>query len=139
MVNTKMSRRCVPYTPSRRPLSEMVIALVSVAGVHLVDQEPFQPDNDTSVREIPGDVDSSHLRITHAHYDHDDADRDINLMFPIDRLRELVDMGELGGVAEKHYGLGYTTNLREMYERVAPSIADAIERSKTDAVLLTAG
>jgi len=31
--------------------------------------------------------------------------RDINVVFPIDRLRELVERGELGGIAENHYSL----------------------------------
>jgi D-proline reductase (dithiol) PrdB len=139
VASSKMSRRAIPYTPVRRPLSDMVIALVDVAGVYLKGQEPFNLDSDTSIRVIPGDVDSSQLAISHAHYDHTDADKDVNLVFPIDRLRELVEAGEIGGVADKHYSLGYAMNLREIYENVGPQIADAIERSKTDAVLLTAG
>ena len=38
----ELSRRCVPYTPVTRKLSEMTIAIVSTAGVHLKDQEPVQ-------------------------------------------------------------------------------------------------
>ena len=139
VASSKMSRRAIPYTPCRRPLSELVVALVDVAGVHLRDQEPFNLDNDTTLRVIPGNADTSHLMISHAHYDHADADGDVNLMFPLDRLRELAAAGEIGGVADEHYSLGYAVSLREVYERVAPEIADAIEHSKTDAVLLTAG
>jgi D-proline reductase (dithiol) PrdB len=134
-----MSRRAIPYAPARLPLSDMVIALVDVAGVYVTSQEPFNLDSDTSIRVIPGDVDSSQLAISHAHYDHADADRDVNLVFPIDRLRELAEAGQIGGVADKHYSLGYSANLREMYENVCSSVADAVERSRTDAVLLTAG
>jgi hypothetical protein len=35
------------------------------------------------------DVESSDLMVTRHHYDHTDADRDINVVFPIDILREL--------------------------------------------------
>jgi D-proline reductase (dithiol) PrdB len=88
-----MSRRCIPYTPRRRELNETVFALVTTAGVHLRDQEPFDLAGDNSWRLIPGDVESKRLMVTHGHYDHRHADTDINCVFPIDRLRELADEG----------------------------------------------
>jgi D-proline reductase (dithiol) PrdB len=65
-----MSRRCVPYTPRRRGASESVFALVTTAGVHLRDQEPFDLGGDNSWRLIPGDVASEQLMVTQAHFDH---------------------------------------------------------------------
>lgn len=135
-----MSRRCIPYTPRRRELSETVFALVSTAGVHLREQEPFNMDGDNSWRLLPGDVEASDLMVTHAHYDHRHADQDINCVFPIDRLRELATEGIIGGVGDKHLGfMGYSQQLRDLYERAAPEMAKVIERSRADAVLLTAG
>jgi D-proline reductase (dithiol) PrdB len=135
-----MSRRCIPYTPRRRELRETVFALVSTAGVHLRAQEPFNLEGDNSWRLIPGDVRSGDLMVTHAHYDHRHADQDINCVFPIDRLRELAAEGVIGGVGDKHLGfMGYSQQLRDLYERAAPEIAKMIERSRADAVLLTAG
>jgi len=135
-----MSKRCIPYTPRFRELSQSTFALVSTAGVHLRDQEPYNVDSDNSWRLIPGDVQASQLMVTHAHYDHRDADQDINCVFPIDRLRELASAGVIGGVSDKHLGfMGYSQNLRDLYERAAPEMAKIIERSKADAVLLTAG
>lgn len=135
-----MSRRCIPYTPRRRELRESVFALVTTAGVHLRDQAPFDLAGDNSWRTIPGDVTSEQLMVTHGHYDHRHADSDINCVFPIDRLRELATEGIIGGVGEKHLGfMGYTQQLRDLYERAAPAMAKLIERSRADAVLLTAG
>ncbi len=135
-----MSKRCIPYTPRFRELRESVFALVSTAGVHLRDQELFDVQGDNSWRLLPGDVQASQLMVTHDHYDHRDADEDINCIFPIDRLRELATAGIIGGVSDKHLGfMGYTQNFRDLYERVAPEMAKIIERSKADAVLLTAG
>ncbi len=135
-----MSRRCIPYTPRTRELSQSTFALVSTAGVHLRDQEPYNVDGDNTWRLIPGDVQADQLMVTHDHYDHRDADQDINCIFPIDRLRELVAAGVIGGVSDKHLGfMGYSQNLRDLYERAAPEMAKIIERSKADAVLLTAG
>ncbi len=135
-----MSRRCIPYTPRRRELRETTFALVSTAGVHLRDQEPYNLEGDNSWRLIPGDVRADQLMVTHEHYDHRHADQDINCVFPIDRLRELAAEGIISGVGDKHLGfMGYTQHLRDLYERVAPEMAKLIERSRADAVLLTAG
>jgi D-proline reductase (dithiol) PrdB len=135
-----MSRRCIPYTPRNRDVREMVVALVTTAGVHTKSQEPFDPDGDNSWREIPGDVVASDLMVTHEHYDHRHADQDINTVFPIDRLREAADEGLIGGVAQRHLGfMGFSQKLRDLYERAAPEMAAIIERSNTDAVILTAG
>jgi D-proline reductase (dithiol) PrdB len=135
-----MSRRCIPYTPRRRELRESVFALVTTAGVHLRDQAPFDLAGDNSWRIIPGDVASDQLMVTHGHYNHQHADSDINCVLPIDRLRELAAEGVIAGVGEKHLGfMGYTQQLRDLYERAAPEVARVIERSQADAVLLTAG
>lgn len=135
-----MSKRCIPYTPRFREVSQSTFALVTTAGVHLRDQEPFHVDGDNSWRLIPGDVQARQLMVTHAHYDHRDADQDINCVFPIDRLHELAEEGIIGGLSDKHLGfMGYTQNIRDLYERAAPEIAKIISRSKADAVLLTAG
>ena len=134
-----MSRRCVPFTPFEGTLSESMVALVSNAGVHLKSQEPFSPEGDNSLRVVPGDVKGAELMVTHSHYDHADADRDINCVFPIDRLREFRQEGLIGGLGDKHIGFGYNLNLKETYEVTAPQVADVIERSKADLVVLTAG
>ena len=135
----KLSRKCIPYTPFRKELREATLAIVSVAGIHLKSQEPFNLEDDTSIRVIPGDAAAADLMVSHEHYDHADADRDPNVMFPLDRARELAAQGVIAGVNDKHYSLGYVQNLRVVYDQVAPEIADALYRSSTDIAVLTAG
>ena len=135
-----MSKRCIPYTPRFRELRDSTFALVSTAGVHLRDQEPYNLEGDNTWRVLPGDVQAGQLMVTHGHYDHSDAAQDINTIFPIDRLRELADTGVIGGVSNRHLGfMGYTQQMRDLYERAAPEMARLIARSSADAVLLTAG
>lgn len=135
-----MSKRCIPYTPRFRELHESVFALVSTAGVHLCEQEPYDVKGDNTWRLIPGDVQTEQLMVTHDHYDHHDASQDINCIFPIDRLRELATEGVIAGVSDKHLGfMGYTQNMRDLYEHIAPEMAKIIARSKADGVILTAG
>jgi len=139
-----ISRKCVPFTPFDRELAKSTIAIVTAGGVHLRSQEPFNIADelgDLGYREIPADVDSSQLMVTHHHYDHTDADQDINVVFPIDVLRDLQADGFIGDIAKKHVGyMGYTMQLKAMYEGTAREIANDIDKgSRADAVILTGG
>jgi len=137
---SRMSKKCVPYTPFTGKLSEATVALVSTAGVHRKDQPAFHPDGDPTYRIIPGDTDTRELMATHGHYDTTDANTDINCVFPLDRLRELAAEGTVGGVGNKHIGaMGFSMKLKQMYEEVAPAIAKEVERSSADLVVLTGG
>jgi D-proline reductase (dithiol) PrdB len=139
-----LSRKCVPFTPFERELARAHIAIVTAAGVHLREQEPFNISDelgDLTFRLIPEDTDTSQLMVTHHHYDHTDADSDINVVFPLDVLRDLSAEGFIGGLARKHVGyMGYTMQLKAMYEGTAPEIANEIDKgSRADAVVLTGG
>lgn len=139
-----LSRKCVPFTPFDGDLAKATVAIVTAAGVHLKDQEPFNIANelgDLSFRVIPPDAEASQLMVTHHHYDHTDADEDINVVFPLDLLRDLKEEGFIGDIARKHVGyMGYTMQLKAMYEGTAPEIANEIDRgSRADAVVLTGG
>jgi len=138
-----ISRKCVPFTPFERELSKSTIAIVTAGGVHLKDQVPFNIGDelgDLGYREIPQDVDSADLMVSHHHYDHSDADEDINVVFPIDVLRDLQAEGFIGEIAKKHIGYGYSQQLKAMYEGTAREIANDIDKtSRADAVVLTGG
>jgi D-proline reductase (dithiol) PrdB len=136
-----IARRCVPFTPFDKDLSTATVALVSATGVYPSDQESFPTvdPGDISYRVIDAATETRTLRIAHHHYDHSEADADPNVVFPLDTLRELANEGVIAAVNDKHYSYGFTTRLRELYEKTFPEIADKIERSKTKLVLLTAG
>jgi D-proline reductase (dithiol) PrdB len=139
-----LSRKCVPFTPFDMELAKATVAIVSAAGVHQKDQEAFNIADDLgdlSYRVMGEGLESSNLMVTHDHYDHADADQDINVVFPIDRLRELKEDGFIGGIARKHIGyMGYTMKLKDMYEGTAVRIAEEIDKgSRADAVVLTGG
>jgi len=81
----------IPWTPVTRPLSLSQVSLVTTAGVHLKSQTPFNmqdPYGDPTYREISAETSLSDLMITHDYYDHTDADKDLNIVFPLDRLHE---------------------------------------------------
>ncbi len=89
---------------------------------------------------LPGDFDVRNVRIKHGHYDSSDAEKDLNTVFPIDRLRELAEEGLIKAVSNKHIGFkGASTDLKRQYEHLSPAIAREIEHSHADGVILTGG
>lgn len=127
----------VAWTPLEDELSKLRLAFVTTAGVHPKSEQPFDDqalEGDSSFRLIPGDMPSTELMVTHNHYEHSDADRDINCLFPIDRARELVEQGVIGGLSEDHYGfMGFNPSPgrivasgREVARRLADSNVDVV-------------
>jgi len=133
----------IPWTPLAKPLPECVLALVSTGGVHLRSDPPFDmsdPDGDPSWRTIPIGAPPSDLTITHKYYDHSAADRDLNVVLPIDRARELATAGRIGGVAPRVYSfMGHVTgrHVDTLMARSGPEVAERLVADAADAVFLT--
>ncbi|MBI3959144.1 MAG: hypothetical protein HY328_10065 [Chloroflexi bacterium] len=133
----------ISFTRLTKPLAACSVALITTGGVHLTSQPPFDmhdPDGDASAREIPGDVALSELTITHDYYNHSSADRDLNVIFPLDHFRELAQRGVLGRVARRHFGLmGHIegVHLRRLQEQTAPDIAAKLRADGVDFAFLT--
>jgi D-proline reductase (dithiol) PrdB len=135
----ELSRLAIPFTPLSRPLKECRVALVSTAGVYAAGQQPFDPENDTSIRVIPSDIPTDTFKVSHGHYDHKSADRDPNVVFPLDRLHELVKAGDIKELAPGAISLGFTQSFRVIRDETTPQIVDEINRWSIDVCLLTAG
>ncbi len=135
----ELSRYCIPFTPFKKKLEESTICLVTTAAVRQGDQPPFNVDGDTSFRVIKGSKTTAELTYDDAHYDHACVDRDLNCVFPLDRLVALAGERRIGAVAEQHFSMGFSQALRDVRETTVPAIARQVERLRPDAVLLTGG
>lgn len=136
----------VPITPPpvwaevNKPLKEMNIALATAAGVHLKTDERFNLAGDSSFREIGGETASGDLTVSHGGYDNSDVNKDINCMFPIDRMRELAEEGFIKGIAPVNFGfMGGGGDQDKFANLTGPEIARRLKEEGVDAVLLTAG
>jgi D-proline reductase (dithiol) PrdB len=131
----------IPVTPFKKETSDSVIALVTTAGVLLKTQEVFNVvDGDPTVRFIPSTSVEDDLMISHEHFDRSDADQDVNCVFPLTRLKELVDEGVIGDVADTHYGLmGYIPDTIPLIEETIPKIVQQLITDRVDAVILNPG
>jgi D-proline reductase (dithiol) PrdB len=140
---THTPARPLAWTPLRKPLPECSVAIVSTGGVHQASQEPFSlfvEQGDWSSRRLPGDVEVRDLVFSHTHYDTRDAERDPNVMFPIERLRELASEGFIGQVAPLHFGfMGFIPNPKHLAGETAPAAARELAAVGADVALLTAG
>ncbi len=135
----------IPWTPAIKALDKSRIAVVTTAGVHHKDQEPFNMmdrEGDPSYRVIDLTRPLSSLMITHDYYDHADADKDINIVFPVERLKEFEREGLIGQVADLHYGfMGHIIgrHIPTLINKNAPEIARRLKQDNVDIVLLTPG
>lgn len=131
------------WTPLPRPLAECSVALVTTAGVHRKDQAPFDihsDHGDLTYREIPFDTPADALAVAHSHYNHTDADRDINCLFPLTRLPELAAAGVIGRVAPIHYGMmGFIPDGRPLVTSLGPLLGDRLRAEGADVVVLSPG
>lgn len=135
----------IPWAPARIRLPEATVALVTSAGVHLKGDHPFDmvnPEGDATFRVIRGESALLDLTITHDYYDHRAADRDMNCVFPLERLRELAAAGLIGRVAPRHIGtMGHIlgSEERRLVAETAPAIAKLLVEDGVDYVLATPG
>src|SRR5512136_1570071 len=135
----ELSRYCVPFTPFQGKLEDLSVCLVSTAAVRTKDDAPFDTEGDATWRVIPGEAGAKDLRYDDTHYDHACVDRDMNCVFPIDRLRELAAERRIGGLTARHFSLGYSQALRELRETTIPALVHEVDRERPGAVLLTGG
>jgi D-proline reductase (dithiol) PrdB len=70
-----------------------------------------------------------------ANFDRTGFQQDWNVVFPLDRLRELVRAGVVGSLAEYHYSFMGATDPRDM-EDTARSLAHIMKKDTVNAVLL---
>jgi len=87
-----------------KPLAERRVVLISTAGLHKRGDRPFRP-GDGSYRVIPAETPARDLVMSHisVNFDRTGFQQDHNVVFPIDRLRELVADGAMGSMASVHY------------------------------------
>lgn len=134
-----------PWTPVKVPLTQARIALVTTAGVHHRNQPPFDmndPDGDPSYRSIDAATIDDDYTITHDYYGHRDADRDLNVVFPVTLLLRMAKAGLIGPPAATHYSfMGHIDgrHISDLMENKAPEVAAKLVSSKVDSVLLTPG
>jgi len=118
------------------PLSERRIAIVTTAGLHRRDDRTFSIGVG-EYRVIPDDTDMADLIMSHVstNFDRTGYQQDLNVVFPIERLRELAAEGAIGSVARYHYAfMGATPPTA--HEAIAKDLAALLREDRVDGVVL---
>jgi D-proline reductase (dithiol) PrdB len=128
-----------PFTRLARPLGACRPAIVTTAGLHRRGDRPFEP-GDQTYRVIASDTPTVEIIQSHTSIGFDRAAimRDINVSFPIDRLRELVARGALGALAPACYSfMGALRDVARLERETAPEVARRLREEGADVVLVT--
>lgn len=144
-----------PFAPMHKPLHKATIALFTSGAIYCDDQDPYYPaelsyeqavhdvrkalERFPSLRVIPAEIAEERLRVGHVAYDIRAAQKDINVIFPLMRFRELADEGVIGALAARNYSYHGLTNIPRLIQESAPQWAQMLKQDGVDAVFLTAG
>ena len=127
-----------PFARPAKPLASCRLAIVTTAGLHRRGDRPFGP-GDPSYRVIPSATPSADIVTSHTSigFDRVPIMRDLNVTFPIDRLRELVTRGALGALAPNAYSfMGAQRDVTRIDRETGPDVARRLHDDGADVVLL---
>ncbi len=140
--------RDIPWTPLAKPLEESRVALVTSAGLALKTDQPFDQEGerrnpwwgDPSFRVLPRMATENDVRLYHLHVHPRLAEQDLNTLFPLQRLLELEENGEIGHSAPHHYSfMGYILQPQVLLEESVPAMIRHMRQDGIDAVVLVPG
>lgn len=132
----------VPWALPDKPLRESRVGLVSSAALVLPEQEPFDErvkGGDWSFREVPSSVDPRVLVETHRSESFDRAglEADRNLVFPVERLREMERDGAIRALNQRVLSfMGSITAPGRLVKETAPLAAELFVEDGVDVALL---
>jgi D-proline reductase (dithiol) PrdB len=119
------------------PLAQRRMAIISSAALIRRGEKPF-PFDSAECRFLPASAPAGDILISHVSINFDRAgfQRDLNVVYPIDRLRELAAEGVISGVAETNYTVMGSTDPAAM-TMTADQIAGQLRQERIDSILLS--
>ena len=127
-----------PFVRLVRPLASCRVAIVTTAGLHHRGDTAFTP-GEQGYRVLPAptpaaDIVQSHTSIG---FDRVAIMRDLNVTFPIDRLRELAARGEVALASNNYSFMGALRETAKLETETGPEIARRLIDEGTEVALLT--
>ncbi len=123
-----------------RPARESTVVLVSLAGVRLRAQAPFDLRGDTTIRLVPLDAAPDELTVDHFGFKVERAAADVGTVAPLAALRTLAADGEIAGLAPAAVSaMGATYSQRRVATELAPAVVEAVGEQLGEAAGGSAG
>jgi len=130
----------VPLASLDKPLAQSRLTFVSTAGVQPKGTLPFDvvhPVGDYSYRRVPSTATPPDLEIHQLKYPTAGANRDLNVIFPIERLQELTAEGAIGALTPDFFSfIGYNMDPERLERTLAEEIAEVVVAGGAEAALL---
>jgi D-proline reductase (dithiol) PrdB len=119
------------------PLAQRRLAIVSSAALIRRGDKPFHFGS-AECRFVPASMPAGEILMSHVSINFDRAgfQRDLNVVYPIDRMRELVAEGVIGGMADTNFTVMGSTDPAGMTP-TADQIAGQLRQERIDSVLLS--
>jgi len=129
-----------PFTPARRALSMVNLALITSAGAYIDGTDPFNTtaaDGDVTFREIPSDIDPSDLRFSARGYDSGFVQQDPNVQVPLARLFEFESNRVIGQLNSAFWSFcGFIPDAAHLVKEMLPKLVERVKRYEVQAALL---
>ena len=129
-----------PFTPMRRALPMLNLALVSSAGAYIDGTDSFDLDSrdgDLNFREIPVEVEAEDMLYAAKGYDQAAVREDRNALIPVERLLEYAANGVIGRFNNVWWSLSsYIPNAALVATELAPRIAERLAHYEVQAAIL---
>jgi D-proline reductase (dithiol) PrdB len=129
-----------PFSPARRALPMLNLALISSAGAYIDGTAPFDttaPHGDLNFREIPSQIEPEDLRFAARGYDPTAVQSDSNSLLPLGRLFEFESNGIIGQVNPVFWSFsGFIPDAAALVEEMVPRLVERVKRYEVQAALL---
>jgi D-proline reductase (dithiol) PrdB len=124
-------------TPLRKPIAESTIGLFASCGAQLPEDPLLGETEDISFRLIPRDTPMSRLVVAHKTKVRKWAVEDLNVAFPLDRMKELESEGAFKRLAHTAVSMvGSIQRYTELVEQTVPAIKQIYDSQGVDLVFL---
>lgn len=129
-----------PFTPVRRALPMLNLALISTAGAYIDGTEPFDLSTrggEAGFHEIPVEVEAADLKYAAKGYDPAAVQRDRNAQVPVDRLLEYQANAVIGKLNSAWWSTSsFIPNAQLVAEELAPKLSERLARYEVNAALI---
>jgi hypothetical protein len=140
----------IPWTPLAKPLAACKFGLITSGGLYQkgveppfnIEREKREPTwGDPTYRTIPAEIAQADVGVSHLHLNPVFVKEDVNVVLPLTRFQELVEAGDIGGLADNAYSFmgfqGFPPDTSAWQKTYAPEIIAKFKAAEVDCVLLT--
>lgn len=129
-----------PFTPARRALPMLNLAMISSAGAYIDGTDSFDlnaPGGDLNFREIPIEVEAADFKFAAKGYDPAAVQQDLNVQLPLKRLLEFEANRVIGQFNPVFWSFsGFITDAAGLVEDMLPKLIERVKRYEVQAALL---